>query len=273
MLAPGSAVNRKRKAKRARARQRPRHDVRSRYREGDLPVEAVGVATIEDPYTQAGYLDAEGNLDTAARLAPFQHSDGSLSEGAPGWVPPRKPTMTVFVAPKDDPVGRMHSRHQLDDLQFKAARLYQLTADKAMLGTMRSIDLGRTRVSGGLPPDPLPDSRRRAMERLRAVEERVARRYGTEGLGLTRAILCDRQSIERTARLRGAESAREIWFWARLFRWCLDVLAAAFGFANTTRRPCRPNGRVDHDPADDPGRAASESDLADLRFRAGRASA
>ena len=187
MLAPGSARHKKRlRGKKARARQRSGYDLRQSYRERDLPAEHIGIATIEDPYSPPGYLDAEGNLNTAARLAPAQHADGSEAPGAPGWTPPRRPTMTVFVALKDDPVGRMHSRHQLDNSQFKAARLYQLTADQAMLGTMRSIDLSRTKVSGGMPPDPLPDSRRKAMERLRAVEERVTRRYGSEGLGLTR---------------------------------------------------------------------------------------
>jgi hypothetical protein len=259
-----------RRAKRARARQRPRegrHDLRQRYRERDLPAEHIGVATIEDPYTEAGHLDAEGNLNAAAHLAPAQHSDGSVAEGAPGWTPPRRPTMTVFVALKDDPVGRTHSRHQIDESQYQTARAYQLAADKAMLGTMRSIDLGRTAVSGGLPPDPLPDSRRKAMERLRAV---LTHHYGTEGLGLTRAVLCDRQSVEQTARLRGAEGDREIWFWSRLFRRCLDVLAAAFGFATSVYRPRQPNGHVEQDPAEDPARHADVNDLADLRSRRGR---
>ena len=254
----------KRRAVRARAKQRPRgHDLRDQYRTGDLPATFdINVLTIENPYAEA---------DVGAQLQQAQHHDGTSAEGAPGWEPPRRPLITVIRNFRDDPIGRMHSRHQIDELQYKAARAYQQTADQSTLGTVRSVDLSRTRVSGGLPPDPLPDSRRRAMERLRAVEERVARRYGTEGLGLTRAVLCDRQSIERTARLRGAESAREVWFWARLFRWCLDVLAAAFGFASSTRRPPRPNGHAELDPAEDPGRAAREDELTDSRLRSGRA--
>lgn len=175
MLTPAPVIKKKRRAKRARARQRPRYDLRHRYREQDLPIDHIGVATIDDPFTTAGYLDTEGNLDAAARLAPAQHPDGTVAEGAPGWAPPRRPTMTVFVALRDDPVGRMHSRKQIDEAQYKAARAYQQPADQATLGAVRSVDLSRTKVSGGQAPDPLTPGRQRAMERLRAVEERLAR--------------------------------------------------------------------------------------------------
>ena len=260
----------KRRAKRARARQRPRYDLRQRYREQDLPVEHIGIATIEDPYTQAGYLDAEGNLDATARLTPAQHSDGTVAEGAPGWAPPRRPLMTVFVALKDDPVGRMHSRHQIDEAQYQAARAYQLAADQATLGSVRSVDLEKTKVSGGLAPEPLTDGRRRAMARLRVAEERLMRRHGSEGLGLTRAVLCDRQSVEQTARLRGAKSDREVWFWSRLFRRCLNSLATAFRFSTSGYRPRRSNGHAELNPADDPTRMADEDELADPQLRRGR---
>lgn len=217
MLSPAAGHSKRQRAKRARARQRPRHDVRGQYRQDDLPVTHIAVATIEDPYTEPGYLGTEGQLDVSARLAPFQHSDGTLSEGALGWTPPRRPTMTVIRALRDDPVGRMHSRRQIDEAQFKGARAYQQVIDQAQLGTLRSTDLTKTRVSGGLQPDPLPDRRRKAMERLRAVEQRLAYRYGAEGLGLTRAVLCGCLSVEATARQRGAETDREVWFWSCSF--------------------------------------------------------
>jgi hypothetical protein len=96
---PPSATGTKkqRRAKRARARQRPRYDLRQRYREQDLLTEHIAVAVIEDPYSQAGYLDTEGNLSAEARLAPAQHLDGSEASGAQEWVPPRRPMMTVVM--------------------------------------------------------------------------------------------------------------------------------------------------------------------------------
>jgi hypothetical protein len=245
----------KRRAKRARARQRSRYDLRDRYRRRDLPAEHIAVAVIEDPYSQAGYADAEGNLSAA-----------------PEWVPPRRPMMTVVRALREDPVGRMFARHQIDTAQYQAARAFQQAADQSTIGSIKSVDLEKTKVSGGLSPEPLTDGRRRAMARLRVAEERLMRRHGSEGLGLTRAVLVERQSVEQTARLRGAESDREVWFWSRLFRRCLDSLASAFGFATSGYRPRRSNGHHagEQDPADDPGRQADESDLIDSRLRSAR---
>jgi hypothetical protein len=58
-------------------------------------------------------------------------------------------------------------------------------------------------------------------------------------------------------------SDREIWFWSRLFRECLRVLAVTFGFATSTRRPRALNGHGAQDPTEDPGRHAREGGLAD----------
>ena len=87
---------------------------------------------------------------------------------------------------------------------------------------------------------------------------------------MLRAVLLERQSVEQSAKLRGAETSREIWFWSRLFRACLTVLAVAFGFATSTARPYRPAFIDGHDPALDPGRQTDARDLADLRLRSGR---
>ena len=272
MLSPSAGHKKRLRGKKARARQRARYDLRGRYRQQDLSVEHVGIATIEDPYSPPGYVDAEGNLSAEARLTPAQHPDGSEAPGAPGWTPPRRSTQTVIRALRDDPVGRMHSRHQIDEAQYKAARAFQEANDRATVGTVRSIDLTKTFVTGGLPPDPLTDARKRAMGLLGHAEGRVAQRYGMEGLGLTRAVLVERQSVEQTAKLRGAVSVREVGFWGVLFRRCLDVLAAAFGFSNSTRRTYRQNGHAEPpDPADDPGRRASEAELLDLKLRRWRA--
>ena len=96
----------------------------------------------------------------------------------------------------------MHARQQIDEAQYRAARKFQEAADRATLGTVRSIDLTKTKVSGGLPPDPLTPDRQRAMKWLRHAEQQLMHRHGAEGLGLTRAILVERQSVEQTARLR-----------------------------------------------------------------------
>ena len=236
MLSPPAGHTKHRRAKKARARQRSRYDLRRRYREQDLPAEHIGIATIEDPYSPPGYVDAEGNLDTAARLAPAQHHDGSEAAGAPGWQPPRRPTMTVFVALKDDPIGRLHSRHQIDEAQYQGARAYQECHDASLIGSVRSVNLSATRVSGGLPAEPLSDRQRRAAAKLRAIEGQVQMRYGNVGVWLVRLVLAERRPVEATARLAGATSARDMHSVGWLFRKCLDVIALATGFMSGLRR-------------------------------------
>jgi hypothetical protein len=58
------------RAHRARARRRPRTngvDLRSRY-EPDVPASAgLSVVELDDPYGQAGRVDAAGNLDASMR--------------------------------------------------------------------------------------------------------------------------------------------------------------------------------------------------------------
>ena len=105
------------RVRRARARWRERggHDLRPQYREGDLPATGhLGVTEIPDPYSEAGRVDRSGVLHVQAELKRVQHHDGSLSEGAPAWTPPQRPTITVVKSLREDPIGRMHARHQID---------------------------------------------------------------------------------------------------------------------------------------------------------------
>src|SRR6516165_5598532 len=93
------AIRRWRLPSRARQRERRGYDLRPQYRESDLPTTAhVAVTTIEDAY-------------------------------APAWRPPERPRSTVFVNLREDPIGRMHARRQVDEAQYSAARAYQRLYD------------------------------------------------------------------------------------------------------------------------------------------------
>jgi hypothetical protein len=263
------------RGKRARARQRERRgfDVRPQYREGDLPSTAhIAVATIENPYAEAGRVDRAGNLDVQARLEPVQHRDGTLSEGAPAWTPPQRPTLTAVVNLREDPIGRMHARRQVDGAQYNAARAYQQLYDRATIGNLSPADPSRIRVDGGKAPDPISAARMAAATRLRSVERTLSDWHGFAGLSLTRSVLTGGKSVEKTARDLGANSDRELRSWAWLFRKCLDVLARSLGFASSAERPHRAR-RVQNDSApevSDPGLHADAGDLADRKLRCGR---
>lgn len=270
MLSPVAGTQKKRRAKRARARQHPRHDLRGQYRGSDLPAGRLSVLTYEDPYGEAGRIDPEGNLDVTARLEPARHADGSMAEGAPGWAPPRRSLVTVIADLKEDPLGRLFARKQIGQPQFLAGRAYQENHDAAQIGSVHSLDLAKTPVSGGLPPEPLTDRQRQATTKLRAIEAQVQRRYGNAGLWLVRLVLAERRPLEATARLAGATSARDMRSWCWLFRKCLDTIALATGFISGLRPPYRPNGHGEQDPECDPDRHASEAEVMDLELRRGR---
>src|SRR6516164_2139350 len=264
------------RAKRARAhwqRQRRAHDLRPQYREADLPATAhVGVVSFEDPYQPAGRVDRAGNLDVEARLEPVQHCDGSLSEGAPAWVPPPRPTLTAVVNLRNDAIGRMHARRQVDATQYHDARAYQQLHDRATIGTLSPVDPSQNRVDGGKAPDPISAARMAAATRLRSVEGTLNDWHGHAGLSLTRCVLTGGKSVDKAARDFGAGSEREARFWGLLFRKCLDVLAKALGFANSAKRPTRQR-RAQYDSAPDasePSLHADAGDLADARLRSGR---
>jgi len=147
------AVPKKLRARRARAHWRGRrgHDLRPQYQESDLPAGAhIAVASIEDAYAPIGRIDSSGILHTEAELRRVQHSDGTLAEGVPAWTPPQRPTATVIVNLREDPIGRMHARRQVDEAQYNAARAYQRLYDAATLGQIAggpAASAGRWRSS------------------------------------------------------------------------------------------------------------------------------
>jgi hypothetical protein len=100
---------------------------------------------------------------------------------------------------------------------------------------VRSVDLTKTKVDFARPADPLTDQHQRASRRLRSVDGAVLQQHGETELALVRAVLCERQPVERTARLYGAASTNETRSVAWLFRQVLNVIAKALGFATTTR--------------------------------------
>jgi hypothetical protein len=131
------------RGKRARLKQRARgRDLRSGYRPGDLPATSrLAVMEFDDPFP---------NLETGARLEPVRHPDGSISEGAPAWVPPPKPKITAIANLREDPLGRMFARYQITQSQFQAGRGCQACHDAAQVGgAVRSIDWRKPRLVAG----------------------------------------------------------------------------------------------------------------------------
>jgi hypothetical protein len=263
------------RARRARAhwREKRSHDLTSQYREGDLPSSAhLAVVEVEDAFAPAGRIDKFGELHVEAELAPVRHSDGTLSEGAPAWHPPRRPTARVVVSLRGDPIGKMFARHQIDEAQYKAARSFQQLFDRATIGGVAVADLLRPKVDGGRIPDPLSAGRMAATKQLHNAERTITDRHGFVGLSLIRCVLTGGKSLDKAARDFGALSTLERRWWGGLLRRCLDVLAQTLGFATSAKRPRQLRG-VQSDSApepDDPRLHADVADLTDASLRHGR---
>jgi hypothetical protein len=263
----------KRRGERARRRQRPRpgqHDLREQYHEGDLPSGRLSVLTIPDPYSRAGHVDAEGNLQVAAELKQARHADGSVAEGAPGWTPPRRPLITVIADLRSDALGRMWVRRQISEPQFLAGRRYQTCHDAAEIGSVHSVRLDQPYVSGCQLPDPLTDRQRVAAAKLRAIEAAVRKRNGANGAWLVRTTLGERYSPETAARMAGATTAREVRMCCQLLYRCLTTIAVAVGLQSSSRRAYQPQLTDGRDPGEDLARHADASELMDPRLRRGR---
>jgi len=222
---------------------RAAHDRLHFYRKNDLPAHAhVAAVDIDDPYAQAGRKRDDGTVDVEARLEPFRHRDGSTARGAPGWTPPPHPRITVVQSLKNDPLGHMRARRQIDKAQYQAGRDYQTLHTKACSGHVTSLDPTRTFTNFNGHSGTVTDDQRRCAELLRIVHIAVAKYAGHDALMLMRDVLAECMTIERAVRHRFGVSTvddiarREMKHWGWLFRRTLDVAAFKLGHASSPRK-------------------------------------
>lgn len=222
---------------------RSSHDRLHYYRKTDLPAHAhVAAVDIDDPYAQAGRRRDDGTIDVEARLEPFRHRDGSTARGEPGWTPPPVPRITVIQSLKNDPLGHMRARRQIDKAQYLAGRDYQTLHTIACSGRVTSLDPARSFTNFAGHNGGTTDEQRLAMRRLQSADKAVAHFLGIDALELMCDVLGEGIPINRAAHQRFGVSAndeRETRFWAWTFRRTLDVLAFKLGYASspTKRKP------------------------------------
>ncbi|MBV8918360.1 DUF6456 domain-containing protein [Bradyrhizobium sp.] len=132
---------------------------------------------------------------------------------------------------RNDPLGRLHSHHQLDEAQFRAGRAFQSDWERAERGP-QAVDPGRDYVDGVQAREPVTDSQRKAVLRL----NRAERELGADGSALVHDVLVRGMTMEQVGQRRGVASQRWKDYFSRRFCECLDRLALVYGFATDRKQ-------------------------------------
>src|ERR1700688_1624668 len=127
---------------------------------------------------------------------------------------------------RNDPLGRLHSHHQIDEAQYEGGRGFQDDWEKAERGP-RAVDPTREYVDGGRAREPITERQRKAGLRL----NRVERGLGADGSALVHEVLVLGMTMEQVGQRRGLRTQRWSDYFARRLRECLDRLALIYGFA------------------------------------------
>ena len=133
---------------------------------------------------------------------------------------------------RNDPLGRLHSHHQIDEAQYRGGRAFQDDWEKAERGP-RAVDPTREYVDGGQAREPITERQRRAVLRLNRVEHDL----GADGVMLVHEVLVLGMTAEQIGQRRGLRGQRWKDYFSKRFRECLDRLALIYGFA--TAQPVR----------------------------------
>jgi hypothetical protein len=145
---------------------------------------------------------------------------------------------------RNDPLGRLHSHHQLDEAQFLAGRAFQHDWERAERGP-QAVDPGREYVDGVQTREPVTESQRKAVLRL----NRAERELGADGSALVHDVLVNGMTMEQVGLRRDLVSQRWKDYFSRRLAECLDRLALVYGFATDNKQGARLlAGRTPSDP-------------------------
>jgi hypothetical protein len=130
---------------------------------------------------------------------------------------------------RNDPLGRLHSHHQIDEAQYRGGRAFQSDWERAERGP-QAVDPSREYVDGVRGREPVTESQRQAVLRL----NRIERELGTDGATLVHEVLVLGLTMEQVGERRSVRSQRWSDYFARRFRECLDRLALIYGFTTAS---------------------------------------
>ncbi|MGY8706398.1 hypothetical protein RAD16_11730 [Bradyrhizobium sp. 18BD] len=166
--------------------------------------------------------------DRRSRDVPFNAELAEVEVDNPLALDPGEKIMAVRSI-RSDPLGRLHSHHQIDEAQYRGGRAFQNDWERAERGP-QAVDPTREYVDGTGTREPVTESQRQAVLRL----NRVQRELGTDGSALVYDVLVLGLTMNQIGELRAVRTQRWNDYFARRFRECLDRLALIYGFATET---------------------------------------
>lgn len=135
---------------------------------------------------------------------------------------------------RDDPLGRLHDRRQIDEAQYLAGREFQRDWERAEKGP-QAIDPSKEAVDGGCMPDPIDEGQTKALVRING----VLRQLGADGSAVVHDVLVHGMTMEKVANRRDLAGERWVKYFGQRFRECLDCMAEYYGLAMRKKIPTR----------------------------------
>ncbi|MGY4622678.1 hypothetical protein [Bradyrhizobium sp. USDA 4486] len=166
-----------------------------------------------------------GIHDRRSRDMPFNADVAEVEIDNPFALDPGEKIMAIRSV-RSDPLGRLHSHHQIDEAQYRGGRAFQNDWERAERGP-QAVDTTREYVDGTSTREPLTESQCQAVLRL----NRVERELGTDGAALVHDVLVLGLTMNQIGERRAVRTQRWNDYFARRFRECLDRLALIYGFA------------------------------------------
>jgi hypothetical protein len=171
--------------------------------------------------------------DRRSRELPFNSEVAEIEVDNPLALDPGE-RIVALRSVRGDPLGRLHSHHQIDEAQYRAGRAFQSDWERAERGP-QAVDPTREYVDGAGTREPVTESQRQAVLRL----NRVERELGTDGAALVHDVLVLGLTMDQIGQRRAVRTQRWNDYFARRFRECLDRLALIYGLVTeaTAQRP------------------------------------
>lgn len=131
---------------------------------------------------------------------------------------------------RDDVLGHLHARKEIDDAQFQAGRKYERFAEQSQIGSVKAMDTTKEPVDGGGGiVEPISD---RQIAAVRELSE-AGRVLGRRGDALVRKILVGRLKFKE---ISPSIERNDVAHVRRVFFECLDELAVFWNLASERRK-------------------------------------